>query len=295
MKNLFVLYFSILKRHARSPLLPAALEGISHFAHLINTDMFRDLLAVLRQIIQDQHADDNADEQADISVDPVGTSQRVRGRLLAIVTAFDVLSGQGTFHFPLPLCMLTPSLGEALNIDLGDFINALFGLLRPLALDTGIEDPPSTFSTDSAPADRPLQRGPAPPKVAVRLLPTSALVFRCLHSIFFSRHALSASAPPARAAAFAKRLAECSLLFPPDTAKQALDFARSLMVREPKLEAMLDTEERTYDGMYKPEMDDPQLVNAFATSLCELEILSTRHWDRRVRTEATKLRDGNLV
>ena len=65
--------------------------------------MFRDLLAVLRQIIQDQNADDDTDEQAEINVDPVGASQRVRVRLLAIVTAFDVLSGQGTLRLPWPL------------------------------------------------------------------------------------------------------------------------------------------------------------------------------------------------
>ena len=181
-----------------------------------------------------------------------------------------------------------------MNIDLGEFINALFALLRPLSLDTGIEDPPMSSSI-SIVTERHLQSGRPPPKTAVQLLSTSWLLFRCLHSIFFSRHAVSASAPPLRAAAFGKRLVECSLLFPPATAKQSLEFVRALMAKEAKLEAMLDTEERTFDGLYKLEVDDPQLINPFATSFWEMEVLSMQHWDKGTRAEAGKLKEGNPV
>lgn len=174
--------------------------------------------------------------------------------------------------------------GEALNIDLGDFINALFALLRPLSLDTGIEDPPLVTANASR-----LQPGRAKPAASS----TSTLLFRCLHSIFFGKTA--SIAPPWRAAAYAKRLVECALLFPPSTAKQSFEFVRALMVKEPKLEAMLDTEERTFDGVYKAEMDDPQLMNPFASSLWELEVLATRHWDKPARAEALKLREGNTT
>ena len=94
LKNLFVLYFSILKSPMRSPLLAAALEGISRFAHLVNIDFFRDLLAVLRKVIADQFQDED-----DAGGDPVGAGQRIRIRLLGIVTAFDLLSGQGASSF----------------------------------------------------------------------------------------------------------------------------------------------------------------------------------------------------
>ena len=67
------------------------------------------------------------------------------------------------------------------------------------------------------------------------------------------------------------------------------------MVKEPKLEGMLDTEERTFDGVYRPALDDPQLTNSFATSLWEVEVLATRHWDKGTRAEAAKLREGNLI
>ncbi|OWT37457.1 nucleolar complex protein 3 [Cryptococcus neoformans Bt1] len=271
LKNLFVLYFSILKNPKRTPLLPAALEGISTYSHFINIDFFRDLLVVLRKIIADQQLADASNKQEEESedessqqLDVVGASQRIRNRLLAIATAFDLLSGQG----------------EALNIDLSDFINQLFALLRPLCLDTGIEDPPFL------PASTKSSSG------AVHTLSTSTLLFRCLNASFFSRHSRS---PANRSAAFAKRLTECALHFPPRTGKQAIAFARSLVSKEPKIEGLLDTEERMADGAYRPELDDPQLVNPFTTSWWEAGVLGSKHWDREVRLEMSKLRDGKVV
>ncbi|WVR07636.1 hypothetical protein IAU60_004678 [Kwoniella sp. DSM 27419] len=279
LKNLFVLYFSILKNPQRTPLLPAALEGISTYAHFINIDFFRDLLAVLRKIITDQQAAENKainanaqatddEDEEDVQpgqVDAVGSSQRTRIRLLAIATAFDILSGQG----------------EALNIDLADFINHLFALLRPLSLDTGIEDPPIL-----PPSSKPTSGG-------LRTLSTSGLMFRCLNASFYSRHA--GRSPPYRSAGFAKRLVECALHFPPLTAKAAIAFARGLMSKEAKIEGLLDTEERMTDGVYRPEMEDPQLANPLATSLWEATLLGDKYWERGTREEMKKMRDNKAV
>ena len=126
-----MLYFSILKHPGRSPLLAVALEGISAFAHLINLDFFRDLLSVLRGLI----VDDSQDEGSARGVD-------VRTRLQAVVTAFDLLSGQGEQrldNLAYPLLVFPTSeistkylhAGEALTMDLDTFINALFALLHP--------------------------------------------------------------------------------------------------------------------------------------------------------------------
>lgn len=90
-----MLYFLILKNPTRSPLLPAALEGLARFAHLVNIDFFRDLLLVLKKIIKDETDDDDEDEVYDVAV----TGRRVRLRLLGIVTAFELLSGQGMSGF----------------------------------------------------------------------------------------------------------------------------------------------------------------------------------------------------
>lgn len=83
---LFVLYFSILKSTHYTPLLPGALEGISKFAHLVNIDFFKDLLQVLKKLIEDE--EDEAEGEGEL----VSSTHR---RLLCIITAFDLLSGQG--------------------------------------------------------------------------------------------------------------------------------------------------------------------------------------------------------
>ncbi|CAI5774739.1 complex 3 homolog [Podarcis lilfordi] len=47
----FLTYFRILKKAQKSPLLPAVLEGLAKFAHLINLEFFDDLLLVLHSLM----------------------------------------------------------------------------------------------------------------------------------------------------------------------------------------------------------------------------------------------------
>ncbi|KAI5932763.1 Nucleolar complex protein 3 [Manis javanica] len=72
----FVTYFRILKKAQKSPLLPAVLEGLAKFAHLINVEFFDDLLVVLHTLI----------ESGDLSY---------QESLHCVQTAFHILSGQG--------------------------------------------------------------------------------------------------------------------------------------------------------------------------------------------------------
>ncbi len=123
---------------------------------------------------------------------------------------------------------------------------------------------------------RPPPRRPAGP---------SHLLFRALHLAFAPR----ASVPPWRAAAFAKRLLTAALHWPGSVALRALEFIAKLVAREPRLEALLSTEDRTVDGVYRPDVEDPQLSNPFATSAYELHLLQTVHVDARVREAAANL------
>jgi nucleolar complex protein 3 len=89
LKLLFALYFRILKNPVPTPLLPAALYGISKYAHLVNVDFFKDLMSVLRNLVSpDSHDNDGITNESD-------ASERLYRRLLGIVTAFELLSGQG--------------------------------------------------------------------------------------------------------------------------------------------------------------------------------------------------------
>ncbi|NXL45335.1 NOC3L protein, partial [Podilymbus podiceps] len=72
----FVTYFRILKKAQKSPLLPAVLEGLAKFAHLINVEFFDDLLIVLHSLI-------------------VSGGLSYRESLHCILSAFHILSGQG--------------------------------------------------------------------------------------------------------------------------------------------------------------------------------------------------------
>ena len=89
-----MLYFSILKAPSRTRLLSAALHGVSKFAHLVNIDFFKDLIAVLKDIIMkaDAEGSTEVDEEIESHND---TNERFRLQLHCIVTAYELLTGQG--------------------------------------------------------------------------------------------------------------------------------------------------------------------------------------------------------
>ncbi|XP_069373224.1 nucleolar complex protein 3 homolog [Paralichthys olivaceus] len=93
----FLIYFRILKKAQRSVLLPAVLEGLANFAHLINLEFFDDLLSVLQNLIQ-------------------SGDRTNRESLHCIQTVFTILSGQG----------------DVLNIDPLTFYSQLYKMLPRL-------------------------------------------------------------------------------------------------------------------------------------------------------------------
>jgi nucleolar complex protein 3 len=122
LKHVMVLYFKILKDDHAHHLLPAVLEGLSKFGHLVNVDFFADILKCLRQIsqnIQKQYT-----ECQPAAHDP-------RTALHCIVAAFQLLSGQG----------------EALEIDLKDFVAIIYQLLHRLPCQTNYCVSNSHFET----------------------------------------------------------------------------------------------------------------------------------------------------
>lgn len=155
--------------------------------------------------------------------------------------------------------------GEALNIDLTDFISSLYAVILPLSLMDDIAQ---------------IQPGHGHS--------VADMLFRTL-DIVFSPRAAGNPGPSWRSAAFAKRLLSASLHWPPTTALRTIDFIRGLVAKDSKLEALLYTEDRIFDGIYRPEVDDPQLCCPFGTSFWELHALHKAHWHTKVREEAGKL------
>ncbi|KAJ3546953.1 hypothetical protein NM688_g5457 [Phlebia brevispora] len=103
LKLLFVLYFRILKNPQPTPLLPAALRGIAKFSHLVNVDFFKDLMQVLKELTsrESTHLDDSG--IAATATDPSSHARDVQHQLLCIVTAFELLSGQGQSSLLRPI------------------------------------------------------------------------------------------------------------------------------------------------------------------------------------------------
>ncbi|GAA5933036.1 hypothetical protein JCM3775_005295 [Rhodotorula graminis] len=263
LKLLFALYFRIVKLDYRSPLLPAALEGLARFAHLVNIDFFRDLLECLKALIYRGVKTDDADDSDDDDVvDSINVKRNdMREKLLCIVTAFELLQGQG----------------EALNVDLGDFVTALYSLILPLSLSPTFEEAPYLAQNAMTLAH----------KQTYKLAQTEAdLVFRALTAIFLLPRSLPS---PIRTLAFAKRLLSASLHWPPASQLRTLSFLRSLLIREPRLEAMLETSDRRIDGRWRGHVDEPERAEPESTCFFEAGLYVRDHPDEKVRAEAKKL------
>lgn len=174
--------------------------------------------------------------------------------------------------------------GEALNVDLSDFIGHLYAIIPFIGIPREGENTnantPATVR--HAGAGKLVGNGSSWSSQA-------QMLFHVLHLIF-SRN--TGGAPPAwRAAAFAKRLLTAALHWDPATAVRAVEFVAGLVRKDPKLEALLTTEDRSFDGMYQPEVDDPQLCHPFGTSFFELTLLKN-HIDPGVRDAARTFTGG---
>ena len=164
---------------------------------------------------------------------------------------------------------------------MSDFVTKLYTIILPLSLMPNIGDPLESLNAGVG-GDR-------------REAPSVAdLLFRALNMVFSPR-AFGSAAPPWRSAAFAKRILIASLHWPPALTLRALEFIGGLMHKDPKLEALLNTEDRTHDGVYRPDIDDPQLCSPFGTSFWELFIMQQSHFDHQVREESIRLAKSTLL
>jgi nucleolar complex protein 3 len=155
-----------------------------------------------------------------------------------------------------------------LDIDLSEFIAMLYANLMAVTLASG--------EIESTKSDNPGN------------VNVTDLLFRALDLVFTPRASGGVSAgagasvavPPWRAAAFAKRLLSACLHWPTTSPiLRSLDLVKSMVARDPKVEAMLSTEDRISNGVYRADVDDPQLCQPFETAFWELHLLRKQHWD----------------
>lgn len=163
--------------------------------------------------------------------------------------------------------------GEALNIDLSDFVTALYSILLALSFSINFEDPPPEHIAEMQ-------------SLAKVRSSEAHLLFRALDAVFIKARA---TPPPGRCLAFSKRLLTCALHWPSDSALHTIQLVQNMLIKQPALEGMLTTEDMRMDGVYRPEANDPGLTNAEATAWYELHLLEHSHHDDRVRQQARAL------
>ena len=261
LKLVFVTYLRILK--ASIPhLIGAVLEGLAKYSHLINQDLFADLLEILKEFMLHTSALPNADEgqqeEEDGSLETFIDS--TRQPLLHITTAFALLEGQD----------ITRST-SSLNLDLTEFINYLYKSLRSFCLDPDIE---LSHKSLRLPDPHALSlASPATPKPRVNLKTTTVLMLRALTSTLTPR-----SVPPVRLAAFTKQLFTATLQLPEKSTLAMISLLNSVTkIHGRKIAALWDTEERKGDGVFDPITGDLEGSNPFASTIWDGELLKLHY------------------
>ncbi|KAJ2719589.1 hypothetical protein GGI07_005115 [Coemansia sp. Benny D115] len=304
LKQVFITYFRILKQKDNiGGLLPAVLEGLAKYAHLISVEFFVDLFHLLKKIMRGQHgvgigAEDTTSTEAEADAnDAVSSRVSLRTSLLCILTALHILCGQG----------------EALNLDLKDFFYQLYALLPPLSTNAQIEATRMSALSDGtrytvylspaevaaanalrigqerdAKEDGAKQEGDNQLNEAMweeTVRSEADLLFECLELMFLGRTKVSSLT---RVSSFCKRLCEGALYWPPKTAVRAIEFVHRLVIKYPSIDRLFSSEEQAGSGLYMREMDDPDMCNPYATCLYELHWLQIHH-NAAVQSAAVRL------
>ncbi|PLW14225.1 hypothetical protein PCASD_19774 [Puccinia coronata f. sp. avenae] len=276
LKMIFGCYFRIVKLPYRSALLPVALEGFSRFAHLVNIDFFRDLLEVLRKHIngtafhqtEQDPSDPKSEEQPDHHPKKYNRHE-YRDKLLCIVTALELLSGQG----------------EALNLDLTEIVNSFYGLLFDISTLIKLEE--DEVGDRKQKVEIEVKNKNQNAKSSERNLrsSTSEMVIKVLDLIFFNR---SDPPTPTRAMLFTKRLLTISLTCSePKLVLKLLKFLSKLTTRQPVIKNLFKicpaTDHARRDPLEQDELDSS--VDQLGWEL----FLLRNHWDHRVQLAVRNL------
>ena len=171
--------------------------------------------------------------------------------------------------------------GQALNLDLSDFVAELYACLSSLSTSYTLEVAPKEAEQLQDSSSQPMSK-----RIRVSLATEADLLFRALEQLFIASRIPN---PPMRCMAFSKRLLICALNWPRKSAMRAIELVGKMLAKDSTLEGMLTTEDLQTNGVYQGEVDNPNLANANCTVWWELVQLSSVHYDESVRTLATSL------
>ena len=281
LKLVFATYFRILK--ARAPaLMGSVLEGLARYAHLINQDIFGDLLEALKEIVgQADEAitgEPDTDEEEEVVVESAEQTLRnlTREALLATQTAFTLLSGQD----------VSKAAASSLSLDLSFFSAHTYRSLYPLCASADIELGPKSLHLADPHSSHPSKNASLGQKINIST--PILLLTRVLTSIL-----LTPSSPPPTITtlAFFKRLLSVSLQLPEKSALATLALLQKVADKHgKKVEALWYSDERKGEGVFKPQSETVEGSNVLSlgAGVWEMEMLK-RHYCPGVREAVAKI------
>lgn len=146
--------------------------------------------------------------------------------------------------------------GEALNIDPREFYRMLYSSLLQIHAGGSSQDVP--------------------------------VALQCLEEMLKKRRK---QVPTQRVAGFVKRLCTVSLQSEANSSMAFLAYVKSFLQSHTKAQALLDSESMG-TGVFRPDVNDPELSNADSTTVWELALLGTGHFHPAVRSVAHHVAEG---
>ncbi|RVD85684.1 uncharacterized protein DFL_003995 [Arthrobotrys flagrans] len=274
LKAVFLTYFRILKEK-KSALMGATLEGLAKFAHLINVEFFSDILAALRELVEDAQADADAEVEEGADDEAAESLQRERNlrreALLCIVSAFSLLADQANEAKGL------------VNIDLSFFTTYLYSVLLLLSLSPTIELSSKSLHLADPSSSEPVEI----PSSKVNKATEIEMLLRSLDVVFFKAPRGTGEISSARVAAFTKRLSIAALQLPEKSCIALLTSLQNLGKKHSrKVHPLFVSDDRVGDGTYDPFIDTPELSNALAGSAVFEHALLANHYSPKIREQS---------
>lgn len=169
-----------------------------------------------------------------------------------------------------------------LPVDLTFFTNHLYTTILPLSLSADIEFSSKSLhlpDPDAAPTDR-----PRTPSSKVNVSTMAEMLIRALDALFFQQ---TSATNPLRIAAFTKRLMTSALHVPEKSALAEMGIIQKMGRRHRnRMVGLFSSEEAVGDGVFRPEVEEPERSNPYATTVWE-SVLLEKHYSPKVQ-EATK-------
>ena len=272
LKEVLYVYLRLLRSSGNHRILPAALRGVAHFAHLIDYQIVGDLVDSLEDICHDEEDEEHEEgesesedeEEPSPAMAPVTTANRKKRKHSAITPArvghVPVFSASVVgirLQCALTGLRILSGPGRELNRDDGVFAGIIYRTI------------PSMLGAESH----------------------VGLACDTLEALVLKRRQLSMDV----VAAFVKRISSVALHLQLPNALALMSIVRRAVIQYGGVREILDSEaDRALREPFKAYTTDPTKAGALSSSLWELVALQ-RHWHPAAQVYGKKLQDTSCI